>query len=215
MLATTSLALGDVDNDTDVDLVVGNRGQQNRLYLNAGGTFGAGTGFGAVLDTTALALGNFDPADATLELVVGTQLEWPAIPPVLRRHLPGRRSPSTLPPAAPSTPHRWPRQTSMPTATLTLRLATSIRPIAYYLNSNMFGDTDPNNDWVGHDATSDNRTTFAVALGNIDDDDVGMDLVTGNDRLPGRLYLWKVVEGVGGYLTGSDIGIDPELLNNA
>src|SRR5690606_11697334 len=38
--ATTSLAVGDVDADGDVDLVLGNPGRQNRLYLNDGaGTF--------------------------------------------------------------------------------------------------------------------------------------------------------------------------------
>ena len=71
-LNTVSLALGDIDDDSDLDLVAGNFGQANRLYLNDGfGTFALGVSFGAVMDTTEVALANLD-ADAELELVVGT-----------------------------------------------------------------------------------------------------------------------------------------------
>src|SRR6185295_1237619 len=34
--ATTSLAVGDLDGDDDLDLLVGNDGQSNKIYLNNG-----------------------------------------------------------------------------------------------------------------------------------------------------------------------------------
>src|SRR5438093_8714953 len=47
---TRSVAVGDMDNDGDLDLVVGNRGEQSVVYLNDGAgnfldtrTFGLGT----------------------------------------------------------------------------------------------------------------------------------------------------------------------------
>lgn len=43
---STALALGDVDGDGDLDLILGNRGQPSRLYLNNGtGTFTDATAF--------------------------------------------------------------------------------------------------------------------------------------------------------------------------
>ena len=76
---TTSLAVGDVDGDGDIDLVVGNGddyyayGRQNRLYLNDGnGVFSDVTSsrLPAVQDLTHdLALGDVD-GDGDLDLVV-------------------------------------------------------------------------------------------------------------------------------------------------
>ncbi len=71
---TTAVALGDLDGDTYVDLVVGNRNGQNAAYLNDGtGHFGetlAALPFGLVRDTRSLALGDMN-GDGALDAVVG------------------------------------------------------------------------------------------------------------------------------------------------
>ena len=73
--ATSALALGDVDDDGDVDLVVANRGQTNKLYLNNGasGFAASGTAVGVEIDdSTAVALQDVDN-DGDLDLVVGNE----------------------------------------------------------------------------------------------------------------------------------------------
>ena len=73
--ATSALALGDVDDDGDVDLVVANRGQTNKLYLNNGasGFAASGTAVGVEVDaSTTVALQDVDN-DGDLDLVVGNE----------------------------------------------------------------------------------------------------------------------------------------------
>ncbi|MHC4507326.1 MAG: FG-GAP-like repeat-containing protein, partial [Planctomycetota bacterium] len=56
---TLAIATGDVDGDGDIDVIAGNHGEPNRLYLNDGqGNFGGGDGF---LIGSGKMIGVFDP----------------------------------------------------------------------------------------------------------------------------------------------------------
>jgi hypothetical protein len=76
--STTAVALGDVDGDGDLDALVGNQLEQNRLLLNGGtGVFtdGTATNLPALLDyTQAVAFGDVD-GDGDLDAFVGNQRE--------------------------------------------------------------------------------------------------------------------------------------------
>ncbi|MFT5489908.1 MAG: hypothetical protein ACI8V5_000247 [Limisphaerales bacterium] len=69
---TRSIALGDIDNDGNLDLVVGNAGQVNRRYLgNGAGAFAAGVDIDAATDATSqIRLADVN-CDGDLDLVVG------------------------------------------------------------------------------------------------------------------------------------------------
>jgi len=74
---TRALALGDVDDDGDLDAFIGNFGDPNRLYLNDGtGCFIDASHQIPVLDTStrSLALGDVD-GDSDLDVLIGSYYE--------------------------------------------------------------------------------------------------------------------------------------------
>jgi len=73
--ATYALALGDVDNDGDIDIVAANKNQTNKLYLNRGaGKFDAsGTDIGEEIDASSSVVLVDTDSDGDLDLVVGNE----------------------------------------------------------------------------------------------------------------------------------------------
>jgi|GEM_PF-6922037 len=149
---TYAVALGDVNDDGYLDMVVGNYGEPNRLYLNDGtGNFSGSDITADTYDTFAVVLGDVN-GDDHLDLVVGNEGQ-------------------------------------------TNRL---------YLNN---GTSDPFAGVNGSDITADTNVTYAVALGDVNSDD-HLDLVTGNHLEPNRLYLNNGTSDPFAGVNGSDITAD-------
>jgi hypothetical protein len=158
MKNTLSVALGDVDGDGDLDVVAGNDGQRNRLYLNNGTSrpFNGVTGSDISADaqgTTSVAVGDLDN-DGDLDVIAGNDAE--------RNRL--------------------------------------------YLNN---GTSIPFNHVTGTDITTDIRNTRSVALGDVNGDGA-LDVVVGNSNQANRLYLNNGTSNPFNGVTGRNITTDDD-----
>ncbi|MCP4709610.1 MAG: VCBS repeat-containing protein, partial [Planctomycetes bacterium] len=187
---TYSVALGDIDEDGDLDVVLGNNSQANRLYLNNGTSdpFTGVTGSDITPDaddTYSIALGDVD-GDRDLDMVAGNWYQTNRL--------------------------YFNNGTSDPFAGVTGSDITSER---YYTTSVALGDVDEDGDLdvvmgtgdsganrlylnngrsdpfagvTGSDIISGANVIYSVALGDVDGDG-DLDVVGGNANYPNRLFL--------------------------
>lgn len=186
---TTSVVLGDVDGDGDLDLVTGNYSQNTRLYLNNGtaAPFNgvSGTNISSdVNNTRAVVIGDVD-GDGDLDLVAGNYGSSSRL--YLNN---GTANPfNAVSGINISSDVNNTRAIVLGDVdgdgTLDLALGNEAAVNRLYRNN---GAYDALTGVVGTDISSDTHSTAAIALGDVDGDG-DLDIVTGNVASPNRLYL--------------------------
>jgi hypothetical protein len=187
--------------------VAGNAGQAARLYVNSGGSFGAGANIGdSNRSTTAVALGNVD-ADANAELAIATRGEGIR----LYQFSGGSFGAPTVVEAG-----------SFPTTSLVLADVNGDSRAELIAGNdgerNRFYRNEAGILEAGQELPGAGRRTMALVVGNVDSES-GFELIAGNDRQPSRLYRWRSLLGTtanaSGYAFGEDIDADNQLVDSA
>jgi hypothetical protein len=206
---TRSIGLGDVDGDGDLDLVVGNYAQINRLYLNNGtaAPFFGVTGSDISSDarwTQSVALGDAD-GDGDLDLMVGNYNQTNRL--YLNNGTADPFSGVTGSDISSDAHGTW----SIALGDVDGDGDPDLVAGNYngqinrlYLNN---GTTDPFSGVSGADISSDAHSTWSIALGDADRDG-DLDLVVGNSHQINRLYLNRNAFSPFNGVTGADISSD-------
>ncbi|GEM_PF-3048891 len=188
---TASVVSGDIDKDGDIDLITGNDGEPNRLYLNNGtrNPFRGVTGADIASDsyhTRSVVLGDID-GDGDLDLIAGNDGGGNRL---YLNNATGNLFKDLIGINVNITTDNYLTQSLAlgdidGDGDLDLIAGNDAAPNRLYLNN---GTPNPFRDIRGRDITADSYPARSVVLGDVDGDG-DPDLIVGNDGKPNRLYL--------------------------